>query len=115
MGAVAILQRSGPKRKEGKTVPADVLAQYKVYSMVLEDDNSDMADIDLEVRDDNCSPSSQFIFGDYTMDVKSMVRLSGSVVGGERLCNRLVADHVPSGETRRVHVFGYYSGDTAMR
>lgn len=99
----------------GTGTESSSLNQYKVYSMVFEDDNDDMADIDLQVRDDNCSASSQFLWGDYTMDVKSMVRLSGSVAAGKRLCNRLEADHVPSGESRRVHVFGYYSGDTAMR
>ena len=88
---------------------------YKVYTMVFEDDNSDMADIELQVRDDNCSAGSQFLWGDYSMDVKSMVRLSGASAAGKRLCNRLEADHVPSGESRRVHVFAYYSGDTAMR
>lgn len=91
------------------------LAQYKVYSMVFEEDNDDMADIDLEVRDDNCSATSNYLYRDGSKDVKSMVRLSGPTAAGKRICNRLSADHVPSGETRRAHVFGYYSGDTSMR
>jgi hypothetical protein len=48
-------------------------------------------------------------------DVKSMVRLSGAQAANKALCVKLVARHVPAGESRPVTVFAYWSADTAGR
>jgi hypothetical protein len=97
------------------------IQQFKVYSMFFEEDAANIAKIDLRVRDDNCSSTSSSLGLDSSDDVKKMVRL-GSFAGGEKLCARLNAIHLPVPfpqigyqEPRRAHVFAYYSSDTSMR
>jgi hypothetical protein len=82
--------------------------------MFFEQDASDIAKIDLRVRDSNCSGSSASLGLDNSDDVKKRVRV-GSSAAGKALCARLNAIHMPSGASRRAHVFAYYSGDTSMR
>lgn len=96
----------------GNGLEPSTLHQYKAYATFFEEDSSNIADIDLLIMDDNCSGNT--LDYDISRDIHSMVRL-GTSAAGKALCNRLHAYHVPSGQTRRVHVFAYYSGDTNMR
>jgi hypothetical protein len=96
----------------GSGTESTSLNQAKVYAMFFEQDADDIAKIDLRVRADNCSGASLGL--DSSDDVKKMVRV-GSEGAGQALCARLNALHLPAGESRRMHVFAYYSGDTAMR
>ncbi len=90
------------------------IGQFKSYAMVFEEDNTNIADIDVELRNQDCAAGSQVLASDSSRDVKSMVKL-GASASNTALCVRLIADHVPSGQTRRVHVFQYYSNLTSMR
>ncbi len=96
------------------------IGQFKATSIVFEDDNDDMADITMYVQDNNCY-SDHTLEGDdgqpasdMSYDVAKMVRL-GSSASGKALCIKTRSWYIPSGETRRLHVFAYHSGDTAMR
>jgi hypothetical protein len=90
------------------------LTQYKAYAWFAEETPSDVADIDLYVRD-NCDGTPATVRSDLSRDTKSMVRLDDEGAS-ESLCMRLRAYHVPSGETRKVHFFHYYSsGSTSGR
>jgi hypothetical protein len=82
--------------------------------MVFEENNVDIADIDVELRNQDCGGGSQVLASDSSRDAKSMVKL-GASASNTALCVRLIADHVPSLQYRRVHVFEYYSSQTSMR
>ena len=97
------------------------LQQVKVYSMFFEQDATDIAKIDLRLRDENCGSSSASLGLDSSDDVKKMVRI-GSSGAGKQLCARLNAIHLPVASpqygflaSRRAHVFAYYSQETSMR
>jgi Subtilase family len=90
------------------------LNQVKVQMMFFEEDRTDIAKIDLRVRDDNCSATSASLGLDSSDDVKKRVRI-GSAAAGAKLCARLNAIHMPAGQSRRAHVFAYYSNETSMR
>jgi hypothetical protein len=60
------------------------------------------------------SARSATLGADTSAGVKSMVRL-GSSAAGQKLRIRTAATAMPAGQTRKVHVFGYYSGGTSMR
>lgn len=51
---------------------------------------------------------------DVSAEVHHMARI-GSSGASQALCTQLLAYYVPSGETRKVHMFRYYSGDATMR
>lgn len=93
------------------TMPSTV-GQFKTYGMFFENDTSDMADIDIQVRSTSCTGS--ILNSDNSRDTKTMVRL-GNSAASTTLCNRIEGYHVPSGETRRFHQFAYWSADTSMR
>jgi hypothetical protein len=93
------------------------IGQFKVTAVFFEDDfdndaDAGLADIDLYVRSDNCAGVG--LTGDTSYDVKLMARL-GSSASGQALCIRREGFHVPTGESRRLHQFAYYSGGTSMR
>lgn len=92
----------------------NTLNQFKVYAVFPEDSPVDVADIDLRVYDQNCRTGAQLLGSDLSYDVKSMVRL-GPEAAGKALCVKISAVHVPSGETRPVTLFMYYSYDTVGR
>ena len=85
--------------------------QVKVYIMFFERHSTDMAKIALSLETDNCAAQS---LTDSSYDVENMVR-AGHGLAGENLCARLNVVHLPTGASRRAHVFAYYSADTAMR
>ncbi len=85
------------------------IGQAKVVSMHFEGDSDDMAQIDLRLRGGNCTGTSLGL--DTGSDVKK--RVTTTAASGEQLCARLNAIHLP--DSRRAHVFAYYSSDTAMR
>jgi hypothetical protein len=87
------------------------LNQFKAYMTFFEEDNSDAADIDLEMWTHNCtgSEASNRLRSDASFDVKSMVRENDSNVAGQELCTKVRTYHVPSGQTRRVQLVMYYS------
>jgi Subtilase family len=93
--------------------PAD-LQQFKVYAMFFEDGWQQVADIDIQVRDQNCGPTSNLLGEDSSYDVKSMVRLNGTAAAGRALCVRVMGYAVPP-EGRRVVLASYFSRDTSMR
>lgn len=90
------------------------LQQFKVYALVLEPDAHDVADVDIQVLDNNCGTYAQVLGADYSYDYKSMVRL-GPEAGGRSLCVRLLSQYMPPGETRAVQLVVQYSTATAMR
>jgi hypothetical protein len=83
-------------------------------AVFFEGDNLNMGDIDVYLRDTNCSFYGNLLAYDNSHDVKSMVRV-GTQGAGKRLCIWSYAAHSPPAETRRLHVFAYYSGGTPMR
>lgn len=72
----------------------------------------DIRSSDLRLMPNNCGSGSLGL--DWGYDVKKMVR-AGSNAANQSLCVRLNAIHLPSGASRRAHVFAYYSNNTAMR
>lgn len=90
------------------------LNQLKAYTMVFEDNNIVMSDFLLYLRTDNCDAGSVQLGIDDSFDVKKMVRL-GTSARGQEICIRTHAYHIPPGESRRIHVYAYYSGQTGMR
>lgn len=90
------------------------IGQFKSYAMVFESKGNNIADVDVELRDLDCGGGSQVLASDSSRDVKSMVRLGGSA-SNKSLCVRLIANHMPLGSSRRVHVFQYYSSAMSMR
>ena len=88
------------------------IGQFKVVGMFFEDDYDDMADLDFFIYGGNCEGS--LLASDMSRDVKMMARL-GSSASSQQLCVRRQGYHVPAGETRRLHHFAYYSGNTSMR
>jgi hypothetical protein len=110
----SVFSGTGPSEHSlwGSGTESASLNQAKVYMHFFEKDAEDIAKIDLRVRADNCAGASLGL--DSSDDVKKMVRMDTSAAG-QALCARLNAIHMPAGESRRAHVFAYYSGDTAMR
>jgi hypothetical protein len=91
------------------------IGQFKAYAVFLERDGTDVADIDMEVRDQNCAAGSALLGSDSSRDMKSMVRLAGSSVSNKSVCVKLKGYHVPQGESRLVQLVIYWSDRTAMR
>lgn len=95
------------------------LQQFKSHMIFFEQSAADgIADIDLSVANNNCSTGYTTYGSDVSYDVKSTVRV-GTAAAGNAICTRLHAYSVPGlglwGESRRAHVFNYYSGNTNMR
>lgn len=88
------------------------LAQIKTYMMFFERDAAGIANLDLALRQANCASPDLVV--DASWDVRKMVRL-GPTAAGQQLCVRTYAANIPSGETRKAHVFSYYSFETTMR
>ena len=99
----------------GSGVEPAGIGQFKAYAVFLENDGVDVADIDMEVRDQNCGASSVLLGSDISRDSKSMVRLAGSSVSSKSVCVKLRGFHVPAGQTRLVQLVIYWSDLTAMR
>jgi hypothetical protein len=91
-----------------------LLNQFKATMAFWEIDNTDVADITMELRDQNCGSGSVGLGSDFSYDVKKMIRV-GTSAAGKALCLRIKAWHVPTGQTRKVQVFAYLSADTDMR
>lgn len=91
------------------------LNQFKVHAVFMEPDAQDIGDIDVYVRDQDCGAGSQVLGYDQSYDTKSMVRLAGWQAGGKALCVQLHGYYIPTGQTRYVHIFTYYSADVQMR
>lgn len=102
--------QSGSHPLFGSGAEPSGLQQLKVYGFFLEEDNVDIADIDLYVTNDT---TGALLGQDVSRDVKSMV--SAGAVGGAPLRATTGAYYVPSGETRQFTQFAYYSGGTSMR
>jgi hypothetical protein len=86
---------------------------FKAYMLFLEEDNSNMADVDLSVYDGNCSGSRLGI--DQSRDVHSMVYVDGSLASGQALCTKVSVYYMPPMQSRDVRLFRYFSGSTTMR
>jgi hypothetical protein len=102
--------QSGSHPLFGSGAEPSGLQQLKVYGFFLEEDNVDIADIDLYVSDDTTGAT---LGQDTSRDVKSMVRLGA--VGGHPLRATTGAFYVPSGQSRQFTQVAYYSNGTAMR
>lgn len=97
----------------GSGTESSNLNQFKAYMVFFEEDGSSVADITMQVRDQNCGAGSSVLRSDTSFDHKKMVRLTGGQAAGEALCIRLQAYEAPS--PRRVQLFMYYSASTDMR
>lgn len=97
----------------GPGVDAAGASQFKAYAVFFEADATDIADIDMTIFDKDCGAGKASLGSDLSYDIKSMVRTTNGA--GKALCVQLTADHVPAGQTRRVQLVMYYSGDTVMR
>ncbi len=87
---------------------------FKVYATFFEPDGTNIADIDVTVKDKGCGTGSGALGSDLSRDVKSMVSI-GSAASGKDICVDLSAFHVPAGETRQVTLVAYYTNETSMR
>lgn len=88
------------------------IQQYKAYMTFFEEDALDAADYDLYLYNGDCAGS--LLASDVSRDLKSMARAS-SGISGEALCARVNPFHLPSGQSRRVVLYQYYSTDTDFR
>ena len=82
------------------------LNQLKVYTKYFEEDADDIADIDLYIKDRDCGSGTTTLKSDTSRDTKRMAKL-GTEARREDICIRNVATYVPTGTSRRVHVFAY--------
>lgn len=87
---------------------------FKVYAAFFEADGTDIADIDVRVKDKGCGANSLLLGQDVSRDTKSMVQI-GSSGSGKDICVQLDAFYVPPGQTREVTLVTYYTGETSMR
>lgn len=85
-----------------------------------ERNNSDAADVDLEIWKNNYSGDAPTyrLREDDSFDVKSMTKASEEAAG-QALCAKVLTSHVPDVEpgvdTRKVILIMYYSDSTAFR
>lgn len=110
-GVVSSGQVSDHQMFGSGTEPSGI-AQFKAYGWFFEGDYSAMANLNLRIMDTNCSGST--LASDFAYDVKMMAQI-GSVAAGKALCVRRSGASVPSGGTRLLHHFAYFSGGTSMR
>jgi len=88
------------------------LTHYKAYAWYAEETPWNVADIDMHIQK-NCDGTPTIIRSDNGYDTKLMARIDDSGAD-ESLCMKLYGFGVPTGETRDVHFFHYYSsGSTA--
>lgn len=88
----------------------------KVYAKWFDTDPLNASDIDVWMLKNNCNvPAPWGPNGDVSYDLKAMVAARGADVSGQQLCTRVVAKHIPAGQTRSVVLFHYGSNTTVMR
>ncbi len=90
------------------------LQLVKAIALVREVNGSNVADIDMSLKTQNCGSGATTLRSDTSRDYKSMVQY-GSGAAGEKLCVDLYGFHVPSGQTRDVQLVIYYSDETELR